>query len=109
MSIAFLNLAGLAIEIIGVIILSYVDHEERNVLDARERHKSAHYVTLENPDHQMSRRYLDGRQGQEDERAFSSYEPRIGSRKIRLALGFLGVGMLLQFLAALIQACASNA
>jgi hypothetical protein len=109
MTTALLNLVGLAIEIVGVIILSCVDHKERNVLDAKERHKSAHYVTLQNADHQISRRYLDGRKGQEDERTFSSYDPRVGSRRIRLALIFLGVGMFLQFVAALFQACASNA
>jgi hypothetical protein len=109
MNIALLNLAGLAIEIVGVAILMNVDSTERNVLDAQVRRDSAHRVSLQNADHNISRRYLDGPQGQEDERTVSSYDPRLGSKRIRLALKFLVGGMLLQLVAALVQASASNA
>ena len=109
MTTALLNLVGLAIEIAGVGILMSVDSAERNVLDSQERRKSAHLVTLQNPDHQISRRYLDGREGQEDERAVSSYDPRVGSKRFRLALKFLVGGMSLQFAAAIIQVWGSNA
>ena len=109
MTIATLNLLGLSVEIIGVIILMTVDSAERRVIDAQARRKGAHLVTVQNQDHNISRRYLDGRQGQEDERTVNSYDPRGGSKKIRLALKFLVVGMILQFAAALVQAYGSNA
>ena len=109
MTIATLNLLGLSIEIIGVIILLTVDSAERKVIDAQARRKGAHMVSLQNEDHNISRRYLDGREGQEDERIVNSYNPRNGSKKIRLSLKFLVVGMLLQFVAALLQVFGSNA
>ena len=109
MTIALLNLVGLAIEILGVVILMFVDSAERKVGDAQERRDNAHRVTLQNPEHNISRRYLDGREGQEDERIASSYNFRLGSKRIRLALMFLGAGMSLQLVAAVIQLCASNA
>ena len=109
MTAGLLNLAGLTIEIFGVAILMFVDSAERKVGDAQERRHSAHQVTLQNPDHNIARRYLDGREGKEDERLARSYSFRLGSKRTRLALVLLGAGMLLQLVATAIQLCASNA
>jgi hypothetical protein len=108
-TIALLNLAGLAIEIVGVIILVSIDRVERNVLEAQTRLEKAHMAYLHNSDNELTQHYLARRNNPNDRQVVDSYDPRDNSHNFRLALKCLGFGMFLQFVAALVPVISGNA
>lgn len=109
MTIALLNLAGLAIEIIGVVVLVSIDRAERKVLEAQTRLDKAHTAYLHNSNNELAQHYLARRNNPNDRRVVDSYDPRNNSHKFRLALKCLGFGMFLQFIAALVPVVSGNA